>query len=73
MDSRSATAGGGAALGRLAARTDTPMVVVTVVGRFDVGDHVVFVLEAETGTVGDASQGQLGFQAVQDLEPGHEP
>jgi flavin reductase (DIM6/NTAB) family NADH-FMN oxidoreductase RutF len=171
MDSRSATAGGGAALGRLAARTDTPMVVVTaaatdgrragclvgfwtqtsihpprvlacisktnhtlpvataaevlavhwladddrslaelfggetgdevdkfercswhpgpdgvpvldgvkgwvagpVVGRFDVGDHVAFVLEAETGAAGDASQGQLGFQAVKDLEPGHKP
>jgi flavin reductase (DIM6/NTAB) family NADH-FMN oxidoreductase RutF len=44
-----------------------------VVGRFDVGDHVAFVLDAAAGVAGDASAGQLGFQAVKDLEPGHEP
>ena len=45
-----------------------------IVGRFDVGDHVAFVLDAATGAAGDASSaGQLGFQAVKDLEPGHEP
>lgn len=44
-----------------------------VVGRFDVGDHIAFVLDAETGEANDASAGQLGFQAVKDLEPGHEP
>jgi flavin reductase (DIM6/NTAB) family NADH-FMN oxidoreductase RutF len=44
-----------------------------IVGRFDVGDHVAFVLDAGTGAASDASAGQLGFQAVKDLEPGHEP
>ena len=44
-----------------------------VVDRFDVGDHVAFVLDADTGAASDASDEQLGFQAVKDLEPGHEP
>jgi flavin reductase (DIM6/NTAB) family NADH-FMN oxidoreductase RutF len=44
-----------------------------VVGRFDVGDHVAFVLEPEAGADDDPSTGQLGFQAVKDVEPGHEP
>ncbi len=44
-----------------------------VVGRFDVGDHVAFVLDAETGAADDPLAGELGFQAVKDLEPGHEP
>ena len=43
-----------------------------VVGRFDVGDHVAFVVDAEAGT-GDSTADELGFQAVKDLEPGHEP
>ena len=43
-----------------------------VVGRFDVGDHVAFVLDAEVGS-GDPAADELGFQAVKDLEPGHEP
>jgi flavin reductase (DIM6/NTAB) family NADH-FMN oxidoreductase RutF len=171
MDSRSVTADGGAALSRLAARTDTPMVVVTaaaadgrrsgclvgfwtqcsihpprvlaciskanhtlavasdagvlavhwladddrrlaelfggetgdevdkfercswragadgvpvlegvrgwvagpVVERVDVGDHVAFVVDARAGAAEDPSADQLGFFAVKDLEPGHEP
>jgi flavin reductase (DIM6/NTAB) family NADH-FMN oxidoreductase RutF len=44
-----------------------------VVGRFDAGDHVAFVIDAATGAAVDESGGQLGFQAVKDLEPGHEP
>jgi flavin reductase (DIM6/NTAB) family NADH-FMN oxidoreductase RutF len=45
----------------------------TVVGRFDVGDHVAFVIEPDTGADEDRAAGQLGFQAVKDLDPGHEP
>ena len=44
-----------------------------VVGRFDVGDHLAFVLDADTGWSREAGGGELGFQAVKDLEPGHEP
>jgi flavin reductase (DIM6/NTAB) family NADH-FMN oxidoreductase RutF len=44
-----------------------------VVGRFDVGDHVGLVVEAEVGADEEPSAGQLGFQAVKDVEPGHEP
>ena len=44
-----------------------------VVGRFDVGDHVGFVVEAGAGADEEPSAGQLGFQAVKDVEPGHEP
>jgi flavin reductase (DIM6/NTAB) family NADH-FMN oxidoreductase RutF len=44
-----------------------------VVGSFDGGDHVAFVIDAATGAAVDASAGELGFQAVKDLEPGHEP
>ncbi|HEV7865727.1 MAG TPA: flavin reductase family protein [Acidimicrobiia bacterium] len=43
-----------------------------VVGRFDVGDHVAFVIEPEAGAADDPSAGQLGFQAVKTLEPGHD-
>ena len=43
-----------------------------VVGRFDVGDHVAFLVAAETGAAEEPSAGELGFQAVKDLEPGHE-
>jgi acetylornithine/succinyldiaminopimelate/putrescine aminotransferase len=38
----------------------------------DTGDHVAFLLEPIAGEVGEWS-GQLGFQAVKDLTPGHEP
>jgi flavin reductase (DIM6/NTAB) family NADH-FMN oxidoreductase RutF len=44
-----------------------------VVGRFDVGDHVAFVMEPEAGSDEEPSADQLGFQAVKDLEPGHDP
>lgn len=44
-----------------------------VVGRFDVGDHVAFVIEVEAGADEEPGVGQLGFQAVKDLEPGHDP
>ena len=44
-----------------------------VIGRFEVGDHVAFVVKAVSGVAGDGSEGELGFQAVKDLEPGHEP
>ena len=43
-----------------------------VLGRFDVGDHVAFLVEPAWGEAGDPSAGQLGFQAVKDLEPGHD-
>lgn len=46
-----------------------------VVGRvtetLDSGDHVAFLLEPLAGAAGPWS-GQLGFQAVKDLPPGHE-
>lgn len=44
-----------------------------VVGRFDMGDHVAFLVDAGTGAAEEPSAGELGFQAVKDLEPGHEP
>lgn len=44
-----------------------------VVGRFDVGDHVAFVVEPEAGADEEPFADQLGFQAVKGLEPGHEP
>jgi flavin reductase (DIM6/NTAB) family NADH-FMN oxidoreductase RutF len=42
-----------------------------VVSRFDVGDHVAFVVAPEAGAVDEPSARHLGFQAVKDLEPGH--
>ena len=44
-----------------------------VVGRFDAGDHVAFIVEPEAGAADEPSAHQLGFQAVKDVEPGHEP
>ena len=44
-----------------------------VIGRYDVGDHVAFVIDVELGAVEEPSANELGFQAVKDLEPGHEP
>jgi flavin reductase (DIM6/NTAB) family NADH-FMN oxidoreductase RutF len=44
-----------------------------VIGHFEVGDHVAFVLDAGAGAAFDPSAGDLGFQAVRNLEPGHEP
>jgi flavin reductase (DIM6/NTAB) family NADH-FMN oxidoreductase RutF len=44
-----------------------------VIGRYDVGDHVAFVIDVEAGAVEEPTANELGFQAVKDLEPGHEP
>ena len=44
-----------------------------VVGRFDAGDHVAFVVEAEAGADDEPAAGPLGFQSVKDVEPGHGP
>jgi flavin reductase (DIM6/NTAB) family NADH-FMN oxidoreductase RutF len=44
-----------------------------VLARYDVGDHVAFVIAVEAGEAGEPSSDELGFQAVKDLEPGHEP
>jgi flavin reductase (DIM6/NTAB) family NADH-FMN oxidoreductase RutF len=44
-----------------------------VVGRFDVGDHVAFLIAPEAGVADDPAPGRLGFGAVKDLDPGHEP
>ena len=43
-----------------------------VVGRFDVGDHVAFLVEPAWGEAGDPAAAPLGFQAVRDIEPGHD-
>ena len=40
-----------------------------IVDRFDVGDHVGFVLKPEDGEAGGASA--VGFQEVRHLQPGH--
>jgi flavin reductase (DIM6/NTAB) family NADH-FMN oxidoreductase RutF len=44
-----------------------------VVARFDVGDHVAFVIEPDTGADVEPEADQLGFQAVKDIDPGHDP
>jgi flavin reductase (DIM6/NTAB) family NADH-FMN oxidoreductase RutF len=44
-----------------------------VIGRYDVGDHIAFVIDVEAGAVEEPAAPELGFQAVKDLEPGHEP
>jgi flavin reductase (DIM6/NTAB) family NADH-FMN oxidoreductase RutF len=41
--------------------------------RLDSGDHVGFLLEPVAGSASGHDLPQLGFQAVRDLEPGHEP
>ena len=43
-----------------------------IVDRIDLGDHVGLVLEPIEGEVRNETRAQLGFQAVQHLEPGHE-
>jgi flavin reductase (DIM6/NTAB) family NADH-FMN oxidoreductase RutF len=42
-----------------------------VVDRVDLGDHVGFVIEPSAGDCADDVAGQLGFQAVKDIPPGH--
>ena len=44
-----------------------------VLDRFDVGDHVGFVIGAADGRVDEPSVDQLGFVAVKEMDPGHEP
>jgi hypothetical protein len=42
--------------------------------RVDVGDHVLHLLDViDEGEATRTDRGQLGFQAVRDLEAGHEP
>jgi flavin reductase (DIM6/NTAB) family NADH-FMN oxidoreductase RutF len=44
-----------------------------VAQRIDVGDHILHLLDVGTeGAIVSRSHGQLGFQAVQVLEPGHD-
>jgi flavin reductase (DIM6/NTAB) family NADH-FMN oxidoreductase RutF len=43
-----------------------------VLGRFDVGDHVAFLVEPFAAAA-EPLEGQLGFQAVRGLRPGHPP
>lgn len=44
-----------------------------VLERLDLGDHTGLVLEPVTGEQRRPLARQLGFQAVKDLDPGHEP
>lgn len=43
-----------------------------ILERFDAGDHVAFLLDPVDGAARDGLE-QLGFQAVKDLDPGHDP
>jgi flavin reductase (DIM6/NTAB) family NADH-FMN oxidoreductase RutF len=45
-----------------------------IIDRVDVGDHVLHVLDVMAdGDAQSADRGQLGFQALRDLEAGHNP
>ena len=46
--------------------------VGAVLGRFDLGDHVGFLLEPVAGAAPDGFDQLVTFADVQDLEPGHE-
>jgi flavin reductase (DIM6/NTAB) family NADH-FMN oxidoreductase RutF len=46
--------------------------VGAVLGRFDLGDHVGFLLEPVTGHAPDKFDQLVTFADVRDLEPGHE-
>jgi len=48
----------------------TRWVAGRILERFETGDHVGHLLELFDGACGERA-GQLGFQAVKDLEPGH--
>ena len=51
----------------------TGWVAGPVLDRHDLGDHVGFLVAAEEGAAGKPDpDDELGFQAVKDLEPGHE-
>lgn len=43
-----------------------------VLEQIDLGDHVGFLLAPHDGSALRADEGQLGLQAVLDMEPGHE-
>jgi flavin reductase (DIM6/NTAB) family NADH-FMN oxidoreductase RutF len=43
-----------------------------VLRRFDLGDHVGFLLEPVTGTAPDTFEQLVTFSDVRDLDPGHE-
>lgn len=43
-----------------------------VLGRFDVGDHVAFLVGAEWGQAADPAAPDLGYQAVKGIDPGHD-
>jgi flavin reductase (DIM6/NTAB) family NADH-FMN oxidoreductase RutF len=43
-----------------------------IVERLDAGDHVGHLLDLFEAAAG-AWSGQIGFQSVKDLDPGHEP
>jgi flavin reductase (DIM6/NTAB) family NADH-FMN oxidoreductase RutF len=45
----------------------------TIVERIDVGDHIAHVLAITVSESVHGSAPQLGFQAVNDIRPGHEP
>lgn len=49
----------------------TRWVAGRVLERFDTGDHVGHLLELFDGSAGEWA-GQLGFQTVKDLDPGHD-
>jgi flavin reductase (DIM6/NTAB) family NADH-FMN oxidoreductase RutF len=45
-----------------------------IIDRVDVGDHVLHLLDVmEDGNAQSSDRGQLGFQALRDLEAGHDP
>ena len=44
----------------------------TVVSRYDLGDHVGFLLEPTVGSAPDAFEQLVTFSDVRDLDPGHE-
>ena len=44
-----------------------------VLERVDSGDHMGFLLEVFDGVCGDPWPGQLSFQAVKEIDPGHDP
>jgi flavin reductase (DIM6/NTAB) family NADH-FMN oxidoreductase RutF len=43
-----------------------------VLGRFDLGDHVGFLLEPIAGSAPDEFEQLVAFSDVRDLEPGHQ-
>jgi flavin reductase (DIM6/NTAB) family NADH-FMN oxidoreductase RutF len=48
-------------------------IVGRVLERHPAGDHTAFLLEPVDALVDPAWPGQLGYQAVRDIEPGHLP